>query len=133
MNLADEYIKYYEEYRKYRDTVKDVIYTKICQIINLFDRHFSDIEHYSLSDDNKTLHVCYEYRIYGSQDYDTEDFPIEWLDKPIDEIKVKIEKIKEERRINYEESVKEAKEREAIERERKERQEYERLKAKFGE
>ena len=133
MNLTNEYIKYYEEYRKYRDTVEGPICSKICQIINLFDKHFSDIEHYSLSDDNKTIHVCYEYRIYGSQDYDTEDFPIEWLDKPIDEIKVEIEKIKEERRINYEEAVKAAEERDAKERERKEREEYERLKAKFGE
>ena len=33
MNFANEYIKYYEEYRKYRDTVEDVIYKKICQII----------------------------------------------------------------------------------------------------
>ena len=133
MNFANEYIKYYEEYRKYRDTVENDIYRKICQIIRLFDKHFSVIEDYSLLDDNKTLHICYEYSIYGSRDYDTEDFPIEWLDKPIDEIKVEIEKIKEERRISYEESVKAAEEREAKERERKERQEYERLKAKFGE
>lgn len=120
MNLANEYIKYYEEYRKYSDTVGEDIYRKICQIIRLFDKHFSDIEHYSLLDDNKTLHVCYEYRIYGSSDYDTEDFPIEWLYKPIDELKVEIEKIKEERRINYEEAVKAAEERDAKERERKE-------------
>ena len=133
MNLANEYMKYYEEYRKYRDTVEGHICSKICQIIKLFDRHFSGIEHYELLSDDKTLHVCYEYRIYGSQDYDSEDFPIEWLDKPIDEIKVEIEKIKEERRINYEEAVKAAEEREAKERERKEREEYERLKAKFGE
>ena len=133
MNLANEYIKYYEEYRKYCDTVEYDIYRKICQIIKLFDKHFSDVKYYGLLRDNKTIHVYYEYRIYGSQDYDTEDFPIEWLDKPIDEIKVEIEKIKEDRRINYEEAVKAAEERDAKERERKEREEYERLKAKFEE
>lgn len=131
MNYANEYIKYYEEYRKYHDTVGYDIYAKICQIIRLFDSHFSSIELYSLSEDNKTLHVCYKYSTYGSQDYDTEDFPIEWLDKPIDEIKVEIEKIKEERRIAYEEEVKATEEREAKEREQKEREEYERLKKKF--
>ena len=131
MNLANEYRKYYEEYRKYRDTVEHDICSKICQIVKLFDKHFSGIEHYSLLDDNQTLSVRYEYRIYGSSDYDTEAFPIEWLDKPIDELKVEIEKLKEERRIAWKENLKAIEEREAKERELKEREEYERLKKKY--
>ena len=132
MKLTEAYIQYYEVKEQFENEFEDDIYTKLAQIIRMFEICQCWIDTYDLQYNKTKIYIKYGYH-YEDYAEHGETIPIEWLDKPIDEIKVEIEKIKEERRIAYEESVKEAEEREAKERERKERKEYERLKAKFGE
>ena len=132
MKLLDEYIKYYEIYRKFSNTVEFDIYRKIKQIINRFDPHSYLIDKYHLSDDNKKIFVSYLYSLRDETEEDSMSFPAEWLDKPMDEIENEIVKLKEERKNKIEEVLKKEREMYIKARENQEHEEYERLKAKFG-
>ena len=97
MKLSDEYIKYYEEYRKFENTEQE-IRKKLLKIVQLFDSQCRYIENFNLYSDNSFIEVdYYQYCYRNEYDICYETIPIEFLDMSMDEIKVKVSEILEQR------------------------------------
>lgn len=130
MKLAEAYLKYYEVKEQFESEFEDDIYTKLAQIIRMFEICQCWIDTYDLQYNKTKIYIKYGYH-YEDYAEHGETIPIEWLDMSLDDIEVKVSAIKEQRRIEHEKRLKKIAELNEKEQEEKERAMYEQLKKKF--
>lgn len=130
MKLTEAYLKYYEVKEQFESEFEDDIYTKLAQIIRMFEICQCWIDTYDLQYNKTKIYIKYGYH-YEDYAEHGETIPIEWLDMSLDDIKVKVSAIKEQRRIEHEKHLKKIAELNEKEQEEKERAMYEQLKKKF--
>lgn len=130
MKLSEAYIKYYEVKEQFESEFEDYIYIKLTQIIRMFEICQCWIDTFDLQYNKTKIYIKYGYH-YEDYAEHGETIPIEWLDMSLDDIKVKVSAIREQRRIELEKQHLKKIAENKKEQEEKERQEYERLKKKF--
>ena len=130
MKLSEAYLKFYEVKEQFEDRFENDIYIKLNQIVRFFEPCQCWIDSVDLRNNKTLIYIKYGY-YYEDDAVCNETIPIEWLDMPLDDVEVEVEKIKEQRRIKHEKHLKKMAELDKKEQEEKERAEYERLKKKF--
>jgi hypothetical protein len=130
MKLTDAYIQYYEVKEQFESEFEDDIYTKLAQIIRMFEICQCWIDTYDLQYNKTKIYIKYGYH-YEDYAEHGETIPIEWLDMSLDDIEVKVSAIKEQRRIELEKQHLKKIAENKKEQEEKERAMYEQLKKKF--
>ena len=130
MKLAKAYIKYYEVKEQFENEFEDDIYRKLEKIIIMFEICKCWIDTFDLCYNKTKIYIKYGY-YYEDYAEHGETIPIEWLDMSLDDIKVKVSAIKEQRQIELEKQHLNKIAENKKEQEEKERAMYEQLKKKF--
>jgi hypothetical protein len=130
MKLTEAYLKYYEVKEQFENEFEDDIYTKLAQIVRMFEICQCWIDTYDLQYNKTKIYIKYGYH-YEDYAEHGETIPIEWLDMSLNDIEVKVSVIKEQRRIELEKQHLKKIAENKKEQEEKERAMYEQLKKKF--